>query len=51
VAKGVEVPGVATATPEVIATAIAAEIGRPVAYQPVETDGAARTANLIAHLV
>ena len=41
----------ATATPEVIAAAIAAELGRPVDYRPVETDGAARAANLIAQLV
>ena len=41
----------ATATPEVIADAIAAELGRPVDYRPVETDGAARAANLIAQLV
>ena len=36
--------------PEVIAEAIAAEIDRPVAYRPVETDGAARAAALIAPL-
>jgi pimeloyl-ACP methyl ester carboxylesterase/predicted glycosyltransferase len=41
----------ATATPEVIADAIAAELGRPVDYRPVETDGAARAANLIAQLL
>jgi predicted glycosyltransferase len=41
----------ATATPEVIATAISDEIGRPVAYRPVETDGAARAAGLIAELL
>jgi len=41
----------ATATPEVIADAIAAELGRPVDYRPVETDGAARAANLIAQLI
>jgi pimeloyl-ACP methyl ester carboxylesterase/predicted glycosyltransferase len=40
-----------TATPEVIAAAITAEIGRTVDYRPVETDGAARAANLIAQLV
>ena len=40
----------ATATPEVIADAIAAELGRPVDYRPVETDGAARAATLIAQL-
>jgi predicted glycosyltransferase len=37
--------------PEVIATAIAAEIDRPVDYRPVETDGAARAAALIAELI
>jgi UDP-N-acetylglucosamine:LPS N-acetylglucosamine transferase len=41
----------ATAGPEVIAAAIAAELGRPVDYRPVETDGAARAANLIAQLL
>jgi pimeloyl-ACP methyl ester carboxylesterase/predicted glycosyltransferase len=41
----------ATATPEVIAAAIAAEIGRPVDYRPVETDGAARAARLLAELL
>jgi len=37
--------------PEVIATAIAEEIDRPVASRPVESDGAARAAELIAPLV
>jgi hypothetical protein len=41
----------ATATPEVVAAAIADEIGRPVTYRPVETDGAARAASLIAELL
>jgi predicted glycosyltransferase len=41
----------ATSSPEVIAKAIAAEINRPVDYQPVETDGAARAAALIAPLI
>jgi predicted glycosyltransferase len=41
----------ATATPEVIAAAIADEIGRPVEYRPVETDGATRAASLIAELL
>jgi predicted glycosyltransferase/pimeloyl-ACP methyl ester carboxylesterase len=41
----------ATATPEVIAAAISEEIGRPVDYRPVETDGAARAAGLIAELL
>ena len=40
-----------TATPDVIATAIAQEIGRQVDYRPVETDGAARAAALIAELL
>jgi predicted glycosyltransferase len=37
--------------PERIAEAIAAEIGREVAYVPVETDGAARAARAIAELL
>jgi pimeloyl-ACP methyl ester carboxylesterase/predicted glycosyltransferase len=41
----------ATATPEVIAAAIADELGRPVDYRPVETDGATRAASLIAELL
>ncbi len=40
-----------TATPEVIAAAIADEIDRPVAYRPVERDGAARAAAHIAELI
>jgi UDP-N-acetylglucosamine:LPS N-acetylglucosamine transferase len=40
-----------TATPEVIAAAIAEEIGRPTKYRPVETDGAARAAALIAEMI
>jgi len=40
-----------TASPEVIAAAIAEEIGRSVDYRPVETDGAARAAALIADLL
>ena len=39
------------ATPEIIAAAIAEEIGRPVAYRPVEADGAARAAARIAELL
>jgi predicted glycosyltransferase len=39
------------ASPDVIAEAIAAEIGRTVEYRPVETDGAARAAALIAELL
>jgi len=41
----------ASSDPDAIADAITAEIGRAVAYRPVETDGAARAANLIAELV
>jgi pimeloyl-ACP methyl ester carboxylesterase/predicted glycosyltransferase len=41
----------ATATPEVIADAIAAEIGGEVSYRPVATGGAARAAALIAELL
>ena len=37
--------------PHEIAIAIAQEIGRPVAYRPVETDGAARAAALIVELL
>jgi pimeloyl-ACP methyl ester carboxylesterase/predicted glycosyltransferase len=40
-----------TATPAVIAAAIAAEIGADVNYLPVNTDGAARAAALIADLL
>ena len=40
-----------TATPEAIAAAIAEEIGREVDYRPVEADGAARAAALIAELL
>jgi predicted glycosyltransferase len=41
----------ATATPDVIAVAIADEIGRPVEYRQVETDGAARAAARIAEML
>jgi pimeloyl-ACP methyl ester carboxylesterase len=41
----------ATSDPDAIADAIAAEIGRAVDYRPVETDGAARAASLIAELL
>ncbi len=37
--------------PEQLAAAIAAEIGRPVRYRPVETDGARRAAARIADLL
>jgi pimeloyl-ACP methyl ester carboxylesterase/predicted glycosyltransferase len=39
------------ATPAGLAAAIAAEIGRPVSYRPVEADGAARAAALLAELI
>jgi len=39
------------ATPDVIAGAIAVEIGRPTSSKPVETDGADRAAALIAELL
>jgi predicted glycosyltransferase len=41
----------AVSPPEVIAAAIAEEIGRPVDYRPVETDGAARAAARIGELL
>jgi hypothetical protein len=37
--------------PEVLAAAIVAEAGREVDYRPVETDGAARAARMLAELV
>lgn len=37
--------------PEVLAAAMAEEIGREVACRPVETDGAARAAALLADLL
>ena len=40
-----------TSTPEVIAAAMADELGRPVTSLPVETDGARRAAELIASVV
>jgi predicted glycosyltransferase len=40
-----------TATPDMIATAIAEEIGRDVDYRPVETDGARRAAESLAELL
>jgi UDP-N-acetylglucosamine:LPS N-acetylglucosamine transferase len=39
------------ADPERLAEVIAAELGRPVSYRPVETDGAARAAKLLAELL
>ena len=41
----------ADSPPDVIAAAIAQEIGREVDYRPVTTDGAARAASLIAELL
>jgi predicted glycosyltransferase len=41
----------ATSSPEVIAAAIAEEIGREVDYEPVETDGARRAAERIAEML
>jgi len=41
----------ATADPDAIAAAMAEEIDRPITYRPVERDGAARAAALIAPLV
>jgi UDP:flavonoid glycosyltransferase YjiC (YdhE family) len=41
----------ATSAPETIAEAIAAEIDRTVNYRPVEANGAARAAALIAELI
>jgi pimeloyl-ACP methyl ester carboxylesterase len=39
------------AGPEVLAQAIADDIGRPVSYRPVETDGAARAASILTELI
>jgi predicted glycosyltransferase len=41
----------ATSTPDSIAAAIAGEIGKDVSYRPVESEGAARAAGLIAELL
>ena len=38
-------------TPDVLASAMAEEISRPVSYRPVETDGAARAAASLAELI
>ena len=40
-----------TASPDLLAAAIGEEIGMPVAYRPVEADGATRAAKLIAELL
>jgi hypothetical protein len=39
------------ADPDGLAELIAAELGRHVEYRPVETDGAARAARLLAELL
>jgi pimeloyl-ACP methyl ester carboxylesterase/predicted glycosyltransferase len=41
----------ATATPEVISSAIAAEIGQPVAYRPVDPEAVSRVASQIAEIL
>src|SRR5207302_5424190 len=41
----------ATSTPDAIADAIATEIGRPVAYRPLDPGAAARAASRIAELL
>ena len=41
----------ATSTPEMIAAAIAGDIGTEVSYRPVASDGAARAAGLLAELL
>ena len=38
-------------TPESLSAAIAAQVGKPVAYRPVATDGAAKAAQRIAELI
>jgi hypothetical protein len=40
-----------TTDPDLLAAAIVDNIGSPVSYRDVETDGAARAAELIAELV
>jgi hypothetical protein len=41
----------ATATPDLIAHAVAEELERPIDYLPVSTDGAARAAASLADLL
>jgi hypothetical protein len=41
----------ATTDPDAVADAIATEIGQTVEYRPVQTDGAAKAAWLIAELL
>lgn len=40
-----------SADPETLAAAVVSQLGRPVRYRPVETDGATRAAGLLADLV
>jgi pimeloyl-ACP methyl ester carboxylesterase/predicted glycosyltransferase len=40
-----------TATPDAIAAAMVAELSRPAAFKPVESDGATRAARMIAELI
>jgi hypothetical protein len=40
-----------TTDPDALADAIAGHVGSPVDYRPVETDGAARAARMIADLI
>ena len=40
-----------TSSPDEIAAAVVAELGRPVCYQPVESDGDLRAAKLLADLL
>jgi hypothetical protein len=41
----------AAATPEAIADAMIAELARPAVFKPVEADGAARAARMLADLL
>jgi pimeloyl-ACP methyl ester carboxylesterase/predicted glycosyltransferase len=41
----------ATATPEIIGAAIATEIGKPVAYRPIDPEAVGRVANQIAEML
>jgi hypothetical protein len=41
----------ATATPDMIADAMIAELQRPARFKPVEADGAARAARMLADLL
>lgn len=48
---GYEVFGNDHTAPAELGQAIAAELGRPLSYRPVESDGAARAAALLAELI